>query len=159
MLPSAARRTFGASASAPTASSTSAVPMVGWPAKGSSDPGVKMRTAQVTSGRSGGKTKVVSLRFSSRAIACIVAVASSATRGKTASGLPPNGRSVNTSAMMKSTGRGMGVRPLLRTSSRRGAGEGKRACGLGRNAAGGAVQPRAPNQILSGFRKPFGAYV
>jgi hypothetical protein len=78
---------FGASASAPTASSTSAVPIpayagTGWPAKGSSDPGVNMRTVQATSDRSGGKTKVVSLRFGSRAIACIVAVASPATWGE-----------------------------------------------------------------------------
>jgi hypothetical protein len=36
MAPSLARRTFGTSASAPTASSTSAVPIVGWSANGSS---------------------------------------------------------------------------------------------------------------------------
>ena len=48
-----------------------AVPIVGWPAKGSSRPGVKMRTRAECAGFSGFRTNTVSDRLSSRAIACI----------------------------------------------------------------------------------------
>ena len=54
-----ARRRSG-SPSSPRLASATAVPMLGWPAKGSSWAGVKMRTLRVSAGSSGGSTKVVS---------------------------------------------------------------------------------------------------
>ncbi len=78
-----------ASAMSPMLASTCAVPMVGWPAKGSSAAGVKMRRRRVCPGRSGGRTKTVSDRLSSRATACICRPESPAASGNTASGLPP----------------------------------------------------------------------
>ena len=47
-----------------------AVPTLGWPVKGSSLPGVKIRT-RASPPASGGSTNVVSDRFISRAMACI----------------------------------------------------------------------------------------
>ena len=52
----------------PSRVSTNAVPMVGWPAVGSSRAGVKMRTLQWQAGSAAGSTNVVSDRFSSRAM-------------------------------------------------------------------------------------------
>ena len=51
-----------------------AVPTVGWPAKGSSCAGVKMRALAECAGFSAGSTKTVSERLNSRAIACIAAL-------------------------------------------------------------------------------------
>ena len=56
----------------PLRASANVLPMVGWPAIGSSAPGVKMRIRTSVSGRSGGSTNVVSEKFISLAIACIV---------------------------------------------------------------------------------------
>ena len=50
------------------------MPIVGWPAIGSSSPGVKIRIRTSVPGRSGGSTNVVSEKFISLAIACIVSV-------------------------------------------------------------------------------------
>src|ERR1700689_5765011 len=58
-----------------------------------------MRTCAVCSGFCGGSTKVVSARLNSAAIACICAADKPLASGKTASGLPPNCRSVNTSTV------------------------------------------------------------
>ncbi len=44
----------------PRRASTVAVPTLGWPANGSSIPGVKIRTRAVLAGSAGGMTKVVS---------------------------------------------------------------------------------------------------
>jgi hypothetical protein len=76
--------------------------MLGWPAKPISADGVKMRTLAVWRGSSGGSTKVVSLRLNSPARACIVAVSRLLASAKTASGLPPKRRSVNTSRVTNS---------------------------------------------------------
>src|ERR1700682_661477 len=83
----------------PTRANTNAVPTLGWPANGISARGVKMRTCAVCSGTCGGRTKVVSARLKSAAIACICPADSFLASGKTASGLPPNCRSVNTSTV------------------------------------------------------------
>ncbi len=72
------------------------MPTLGWPANGSSSAGVKMRT-RASPSPSGGSTKVVSERFISLAIACICTAVRPSASGNTASGLPANGRSVNTS--------------------------------------------------------------
>ena len=48
-----------------------AVPIVGWPAKGSSRSGVKMRTRAECAGFCGFSTNTVSDRLSSRAMVCI----------------------------------------------------------------------------------------
>jgi hypothetical protein len=56
-----------------------------------------MRTRKLFAPSSGGSTKVVSERFISLAISCISSSESPAPSVKTASGLPPNCRSVNTS--------------------------------------------------------------
>ena len=48
------------------------MPIVGCPAIGSSSPGVKIRMRTSVPGRSGGSTNVVSEKFISLAIACIV---------------------------------------------------------------------------------------
>ena len=53
----------------PSSASVNIVAIVGWPASGISVRGVKKRTRKVAT--SEGKTKAVSLRFISRAIACI----------------------------------------------------------------------------------------
>jgi hypothetical protein len=58
-----------------------------------------MRSLQVWAGFAGGNTNTVSERFSSRAIACIIPGPSVPASGKTASWLPPNIRSVKTSAV------------------------------------------------------------
>ena len=50
------------------------MPIVGWPAIGSSSPGVKIRMRTSVPGVSGGSTNVVSEKFISLAIACIVSV-------------------------------------------------------------------------------------
>src|SRR5262249_45978192 len=57
----------------------------------------------VFSGLSGGSTNVVSARLNSAAIACICSVDSAVPSATTASGLPPNCRSVNTSMVTNST--------------------------------------------------------
>jgi hypothetical protein len=71
------------------AASTWAVPTVGCPAKGSSAPGVKMRRRRECFALSGGKTKTVSERFSSRAVACMISVSRPLASGNTARGFPP----------------------------------------------------------------------
>ena len=90
-----------ARSSAPSVASTSALPTVGWPANGTSCAGVKILSLRVWAGSSGGRTKTVSDRLNSRAIACICSPARPAASGSTASGLPPKIRSVNTSAVTK----------------------------------------------------------
>ena len=89
------------SRSRPSCASTQPVPTLGWPAKGSSDLGVKMRTRAVLAGSSGGRTKVVSLRLNSAASDCMSASERPRASGNTASGLPPKRRSVNTSTVTK----------------------------------------------------------
>lgn len=69
----------------PMLASTNAVPMVGWPAKGSSVPGVKMRTLRVCCGSFGGRTNVVSEKLNSRAMRGINSAGRSFAFGKTAS--------------------------------------------------------------------------
>ena len=81
----------------PARASANVLPIVGWPAIGSSSPGVKMRIRTSVSGRSGGSTNVVSEKFISFAIACIVSVDSPRPSRNTASWLPPNRWSVKTS--------------------------------------------------------------
>ena len=81
--------------------STNAAPSVGWPANGSSAPGVKIRSFRVLAGLSAGNTNTVSERLSSRAIACINLASSPMAEGKTASWFPPNISVVNTSAVKK----------------------------------------------------------
>ncbi len=49
------------------------MPTVGWPAKGSSRAGVKMRNRARWRGSSGGSTNTVSDRLNSLAMACIAA--------------------------------------------------------------------------------------
>src|SRR5262249_27199051 len=60
-----------------------------------------MRTCAVCARSCGGSTKVVSARLNSPAIACICVPVSAAASGTTASGLPPNLRSVKTSTVTK----------------------------------------------------------
>ena len=62
----------------PARTSANVVPMVGCPAIGISSPGVKIRMRTSVSGVSGGSTKVVSEKFISLAIACIVSVGQAA---------------------------------------------------------------------------------
>src|SRR5580765_5443257 len=64
---------------------------------GSSSPGVKILTRQSVSARSAGRTNVVSEKFISFAIACIVSGASPRASSMTASWLPPKRWSVKTS--------------------------------------------------------------
>ena len=81
--PSVAR---GASGSMrPSRASANVVPMVGWPAIGNSSPGVKIRTRASVPGVSAANTNVVSEKFISRAIRCIVSASSPAASGNTAS--------------------------------------------------------------------------
>ena len=87
----------------PARASTKAVPTLGWPANGISALGVKMRTSAVCAGSLGGSTKVVSARLNSAAIDCICSVERPAASVMTASGLPPNLRSVKTSTVTKSS--------------------------------------------------------
>jgi hypothetical protein len=56
------------SAGPPSSFSATAAPMVGWPAKGTSCVGVKMRSRAVWAGSFGGRTKTVSEKLNSRAI-------------------------------------------------------------------------------------------
>jgi hypothetical protein len=79
------------------AASATAVPMVGWPAKGSSRDCVKIRIFAEWTGFSGGSTKTVSDRLNSRAIRCIASPSRSAASWTTASGLPASFSSVKTS--------------------------------------------------------------
>jgi len=79
-------------------------PTVGWPAKGSSRPGVKMRRRARCRASSGGSTNTVSDRLNSPAIACIAAVSSPSASSTTASGLPASARVVNTSRVTKRRG-------------------------------------------------------
>ena len=71
--------------------------MVGWPAMGSSAPGVKMRMRTSVPGVSAGSRNVLSEKFISRAMVCIWAWVSPRPSGNTASWLPSNLRFVNTS--------------------------------------------------------------
>lgn len=86
------------SGTAPVSASSTAVPTVGCPANGSSTAGVKMRSFRVPASVWAGSTKTVSDRFNSAAMRCICPVERPWPSGKTASGLPPNTRSVNTSS-------------------------------------------------------------
>ena len=75
----------------PLRASANVLPIVGWPAAGSSFAGVKMRirTSVPLAGCSGGSTNVVSEKFISFAIACIVSVERPRPSRNTASWLPP----------------------------------------------------------------------
>ena len=73
------------------------MPSVGCPANGSSTAGVKIRI-RACPPDSGGSTKTVSDRFSSRASRCISSSSSPRASVKTASGFPASGVSVKTSA-------------------------------------------------------------
>ena len=81
--------------------SSTAVPTIGCPAKGSSRLGVKMRMQARCAASRGGSTNTVSDRLNSRAIACMASSASPSASSTTASGLPANGRSVKTSRVTK----------------------------------------------------------
>ncbi len=61
------------------------VPIVGWPAIGNSSPGVKIRIRTSVSDRSAGSTNVVSEKFISFAIDCMVAEDNPRPSGNTAS--------------------------------------------------------------------------
>jgi len=98
----------------PVVARTWAVPTVGWPAKGSSRPGVKIRTRAVWAGLSGGRTKVVSEKLNSRAIGRNRAGSIGRASGKTASWFPPNARSVKTSTVMKGTRMSGNCKPSTR---------------------------------------------
>ena len=69
----------------PVRASANVLPIVGWPAIGSSSPGVKMRIRTSVPGSSGGSTNVVSEKFISFAIACMVPLDSPRPSSKTAS--------------------------------------------------------------------------
>ena len=73
------------------------MPSTGWPANRSSLLGVKMRI-RASPPASGGSTKTVSDRFSSRASGCISSAGTSSPEVNTASGLPSSGRSAKTSS-------------------------------------------------------------
>ena len=81
----------------PSSASTHAVPMVGWPANGSSSWGVKMRTFAACARSSGGRMKVVSEKFISRAMRCMAFADRSWPSRTTASWLPASALSVKTS--------------------------------------------------------------
>src|SRR5262245_18208821 len=99
-IPSSSTISRPAAAPARSASST-AVPTVGWPANGSSRAGVKIRTRARCARAAGGNTNTVSGWLNSRAIACMAPVSSPSESSTTASGLPANRRSVNTSSVTK----------------------------------------------------------
>src|SRR5262245_19121335 len=84
----------------PLSARMSAVPTVGWPANGSSTPGVKMRTRAVPPA-CGFSTNTVSGCPNSRAIVCMRVSSSASASNTTASGLPVKRRSVNTSRVAK----------------------------------------------------------
>ena len=77
--------------------SANVLPMVGWPAIGTSRPGVKIRIRTSVPVASAGIRNVLSEKFISAASLCIVAVSRSRASGNTASWLPSKGRSVKTS--------------------------------------------------------------
>ena len=56
----------------PSCASANVLPITGWPAIGSSLPGVKIRMRISVSGRSAGKMNVLSEKFISLASVCIV---------------------------------------------------------------------------------------
>ena len=81
----------------PSRTSSQAVPTLGWPANGQLERGREDAHPRVARRPPAGSTKVVSERFISLAMACICTAVSPSASGNTASGLPANGRSVNTS--------------------------------------------------------------
>ena len=83
-IPSSKTKSFCPRAIVPSAASANVEPIVGWPAIGSSSPGVKIRIF-TSPPRSGGKMKVHSEKFISRVIACIISVVRPPGSGKTAS--------------------------------------------------------------------------
>ena len=78
---------------------TWAVPNVGWPAKGISKPGVKIRT--LAAAVSEGRMKVVSDRLNCKASACRVASSRPRASSNTARGFPPSGVSAKTLSRRK----------------------------------------------------------
>jgi hypothetical protein len=74
-----------------------AEPTVGWPAKGNSCLGVKMRTCARCAGLFAGRMKVVSERLNSPAIACMAASSRPSLSNTTASGFPASLRLEKTS--------------------------------------------------------------
>ncbi len=87
----------------PRSATETAVPTLGWPANGSSAAGVKIRTRAVVAAFSGGNTNVVSDRLNSAAMRCMSVVDRASAPYTTATGLPPNAWSVNTSNVSNST--------------------------------------------------------
>jgi hypothetical protein len=83
----------------PCSRSTHAVPRVGCPANGISEPGVKMRVVYSRPSTTSEAGKVDSEKLNSRASAWHCSVLRSSAPCTTASWLPANGRSVNTSTM------------------------------------------------------------
>ena len=81
----------------PVRARANVAPIVGWPASGSSSPGVKIRMRTSVSGCSAGSMNVVSEKFISFAIACIVSEGRPRPSSTTASWLPLNRWSVKTS--------------------------------------------------------------
>ena len=81
----------------PRSASAKVLPIVGWPAIGSSVPGVKMRMRTSVPAASAGRMNVHSEKFISLVIACICAVDSPRASWNTASWLPSNMVPVNTS--------------------------------------------------------------
>jgi len=96
-MPSSSAKRVVPGGSRPRDARTHAVPIVGWPANGSSRRGVKILTRKAHSGLVAGRMKVVSERFISSAIACISSSRRSRPSRITARGFPPSGRSVKTS--------------------------------------------------------------
>ena len=68
----------------PSADSANVLPITGWPAIGSSSPGVKIRM-RMSPAFSRGKTNVHSEKFISRVMACIISVGIEPGVGNTAS--------------------------------------------------------------------------
>lgn len=75
---------------------TCLVPRVGWPAKGISKVGVKIRTRRVALASLGGSTTVVFERLNCSARACMVAVSSALPFSKSRHGLPASADCANT---------------------------------------------------------------
>jgi hypothetical protein len=87
---------FSIGPSSPAVARANAVPTLGWPAKGTSIVGVKIRTRRVCPA-SAGSTNVLSENLNSRAICCICRSERPRASGSTARGLPPKRCSVKTS--------------------------------------------------------------
>ena len=81
----------------PDSASANVLPIVGCPAIGISDAGVKIRIRMSVPAHSTGRMNVLSEKFISRAMRCIVAVSSPCASVNTASWFPSSGSRVKTS--------------------------------------------------------------